>query len=71
MKDINIESTAYQLRRRLLSFPTVISFVVVAFLSIFLVTRLNIDVGSTWGRIQETDPLLYLLAFLIYYIHSR
>lgn len=67
MKDTNIESTAYQLRRRLLSFPTALSFFVVAFLSIFLVTRLNIDLGSTWGRIQETDPLLYLLAFLIYY----
>jgi uncharacterized protein (TIRG00374 family) len=67
MKDINIEPTTYRLRRQLLSFPTVFSFVVVALLCIFLITRFNVDVGSTLGRIQEADPFLYVLAFLIYY----
>ena len=38
-----------------------------AFLLLFLATRLNIDLSSTWDTIRNSNPLLYLLAMLVYY----
>ena len=38
-----------------------------AFLLLFLATRLDIDLTSTWERIRGTNPALYMLALLVYY----
>ena len=55
------------MRKRLFSLPTLISFAVAAFLLLFLATRVDIDLASTWERIRATNPVLYLLALLVYY----
>ena len=38
-----------------------------AFLLLFLATRFEIDFSSTWDTIRHSNPLLYVLALLVYY----
>ena len=55
------------IRRRVLSLPTLIAFcIAVAFLA-FMLTRFDVDLAGTWQRIRGSNPWFYLLAFFINY----
>jgi uncharacterized membrane protein YbhN (UPF0104 family) len=51
--------------RRLVSLPTLLSLALAAGLLALLVTRFNIDLGSTWRHVRDGNPWLYLAALSI------
>ena len=54
-------------RRRYLGLTTVIPFGLAALALVFLVTGFDVDLGGTWARIRESDPLLFGLAIVLHY----
>lgn len=60
-------STPLPLKRRLLEWRTLASFVLALAFIVFLLFRLEVNLGSVWTRIRESNPWLYLLAFIVYY----
>ena len=56
------------LRRRVLSLPTLLSFVVAVAFVVFLATRFDLDWAATWQNLRGMDVRLYLLALLLYYL---
>ena len=56
------------LRRRVLSLPTLLSFVVAAAFVFFLATRFELNWGETWQNLRSMDPRLYALALALYYV---
>ena len=54
-------------RGRVLSLPTLVSFAIAGAFLLFLFTRFNIDLSSTWSSLKSSDPLLFLLAFAVHY----
>ena len=52
---------------RLLSLPTLVSFVVAGAFLLFLVTRFDIDLGSTWRSFKESNLFFFILALFIHY----
>ncbi len=60
-------TTTLSLRRKILSWPTIVSFAVAVALLVFLVTRFSIDLGDTWRTIRHSNLLLYGVAFLVHY----
>src|SRR4051812_39670884 len=55
------------LRRRLLSPHTLISFTVAVAILWFIVRRLQIDPAALWAQIQQANPALLAVAFVIWY----
>ena len=55
------------IRRRALSFPTLVSLALAAAFLIFLLTRFDLDIGATWSQIQGGNPWLVVAAFLVHY----
>ena len=56
------------LRRRFLSLPTLLSFIVAVAFIAFLATRFDLDWDKTWDNVRTMDPGRYLLAFAAYYL---
>jgi len=56
-----------QLRRRILSVPTLVSFLVATVFLIFLLTRLDIDFRELGSLLRQSNPSFYLLAVVVYY----
>ena len=59
---------AISLRRRVLSLPTLLSFVVAAAFVFFLATRFELDWGVTWQNLRSMDLRFYALALALYYV---
>jgi len=55
------------IRRRVLSFPTLVSLSLAAAFLIFLATRFDLDFRATWSHIRDSDPWLVAAAFLVHY----
>jgi uncharacterized protein (TIRG00374 family) len=55
------------LRRRVLSPHTLVSFAVAIAILWFVVRRLDIDPAAIWAQIQQANPLIYAVAFAIWY----
>ncbi len=55
------------IRGRFLSPLTLLSFAVAAAFLAFLVTRLDIDLGTIWESFKESNPFFFILAFIIHY----
>ena len=55
------------LKRRFLSWPTLVSFILVPVLAVLLITRFELDWGSTWDRIRSSNPWWFALAVLVHY----
>ena len=55
------------IRRRVLSFPTLVSLGLAAAFLIFLVTRFDLDFRATWSHIRDSDPWLVAAAFMVHY----
>ncbi len=64
----NNGNESLSLRRRILSPYTLLSFVVAAAFLYFLATRFELDWDQTWTNIREMNPVLYVLALLLYYL---
>ena len=55
------------LRGRFLSPLSLVSFVVAGAFLLFLVTRLDIDLGATWESFKDSNLLLFVLAVAVHY----
>ena len=60
--------TATSIRRRVFSWPTLLSYGVAIALIGFLVLRFDLDWDRTWQSIRSMDPWLYALALAAYYL---
>jgi uncharacterized protein (TIRG00374 family) len=56
------------LRARILRPRTLVSFGIALALLVFFFRRLNIDLGQVWANVQNANPAIYLLAFVVYYL---
>ncbi len=55
------------LKGKAIALPTIVSFAFAALFIVFLLTRFDIDLSSTWKEVREANPGWFILAFLIYY----
>ena len=55
------------LRRRVISLPALVSFLVAGGFLLFLVTRFDIDLDVTWRQVRSADPWLLVAAFAVHY----
>ena len=55
------------LRKRFLSLPTLLSFAFAVGVLFLLVTRFELDWGTTWDNIRSMNPWLYLAGLGVYY----
>ena len=62
------EQGKVSLRRRFFSPPTLISFSIAFAFILLLVTRFELDWGATWGNISQSNPWMYILAIVSYYL---
>jgi uncharacterized membrane protein YbhN (UPF0104 family) len=58
----------FSLGRRSLAIPTVISFTLAVAFIVFMLTRFDIDLSTTWGHIKGSQPGFLVLAFFLYYL---
>lgn len=56
------------LKKRFFNLPTFISFSLALAFLVFIVFRLDIDLANLLSRAKGSNPLLYTLAFLVYYL---
>ena len=54
-------------RRRALSLPAIVSFLVAGGFLLFLVTRFDVDLGVTWEQVRGSNPWLLAAAFVVHY----
>jgi uncharacterized protein (TIRG00374 family) len=66
--DANGGDAPDSLRARIFRPRTLVSFGIAVALLIFFFRRLNIDLGQVWANVQNANPLLYLVAFVVYYL---
>ena len=64
----NTQHEAISLKRRFFSLPTLLFFLIAIALIYFLATRFDLDRDRILENLRTTDPWLYLLAFLAYYL---
>ena len=57
-----------QVLKRILSIPTLISFIIVSGIVVVLVTGFDIDISKVWSIIAQAGPLPFLFAFLTHYL---
>lgn len=55
------------LRRRVISIPALVSFLVAGGFLLFLVTRFDVDLQVTWRQVRSADPWLLVAAFAVHY----
>src|SRR5712692_1523767 len=66
--DVGAEEREVNIARRLMRKETLASFVVAFVILALLLTHLSIDFGDLLTRVQSADPVLYLVAFVVYYL---
>ena len=59
---------AVSLKKRILSVPTLLSFVIATAFMVFLATQFNLDWAATWRNVREMNPWLYMAGFASYYL---
>ena len=64
----NKTSPVATLKRRILSWPTLLFFAVAVAFIYFLATRFDLDWAKTWSNVRDLDPWLYIVAFVMYYL---
>ena len=55
------------LRRRVISLPALVSFLIAGGFLLFLVTRFDVDLGVTWEQVRGANPWLLAAAFAVHY----
>ena len=62
------EGSAQQsILRRFLSVPAIVSLLLAALFLVFIITRFDVDLGTTWDRVKSSNPWYLGLAFLVHY----
>jgi len=56
------------LEKRFFNVQTFISFGIALAILVFLFTRFDIDFNALWNNARRSDPFLYALAFLLFYV---
>tara|TARA_B100000315_G_scaffold240399_1_gene260161 strand:- start:3210 stop:4253 length:1044 start_codon:yes stop_codon:yes gene_type:complete len=59
------EST--NLKRRFFSLPTLVSLAIAGAFLVFVTTRFDVDLGSTWEQVKGSNPWYLALALLVHY----
>ena len=67
-RDNDLDSPSVSLRQRVLSPYTLLSLAIAIAFLFFLAVRFDLDWEQTWNNIKALDPLLYVLALLLYYL---
>ena len=67
-RDNDLDSPSVSLRQRVLSPYTLLSLAIAIAFLYFLAVRFDLDWDQTWSNIKALDPLLYVLALLLYYL---
>ena len=67
-RDNDLDSPSVSLRQRVLSPYTLLSLAIAIAFLYFLAVRFDLDWEQTWNNIKALDPLLYVLALLLYYL---
>ena len=67
-RDNGADTPSVSLRQRVLSPYTLLSLAIAVAFLFFLAVRFDLDWEQTWGNIKALDPLLYVLALLLYYL---
>ena len=67
-RDNDLDSPSVSLRQRILSPYTLLSLAIAIAFLFFLAVRFDLDWEQTWNNIKALDPLLYVLALLLYYL---
>lgn len=62
------EPQAISLRQRFLNLRTLVSFALALAILFFLATRLDLDIGAVVERMSQSNPLLFLGAFVSFYL---
>ena len=65
--DDGAPSAAPSILRRVLSLPAIISVALAALFLVFVITRFDVDLGSTWDRVKGANPWYLVLAFVVHY----
>ena len=47
--------------------PAVVSLVLAALFLVFIITRFDVDLSATWGRVTDSNPWLLALAIIVHY----
>ena len=58
---------AVNIKRRLFSFPTLVSLAVAGAFLTFLVTRFDVDLASVWDQVKDSNPWYLALAVAVHY----
>ena len=61
------ESAPQTIFRRILSLPAIISLVLAGLFLVFIVTRFDVDLSTTWDRVKNSNPWYLGLAFIVHY----
>ena len=67
-RDNGADTPSVSLRQRVLSPYTLLSLAIAVAFLFFLAVRFDLDWEQTWSNIKALDPLLYVLALLLYYL---
>ena len=67
-RDNDLDSPSVSLRQRVFSPYTLLSLAIAIAFLFFLAVRFDLDWEQTWNNIKALDPLLYVLALLLYYL---
>ncbi len=59
---------APNLKRRIFSPATLISFIIAVLLIVFLLRGFDVDLEATWRQVRSADVGFYLIGFFIYYL---
>lgn len=55
------------IKRRVLSFPALVSLALAGVFLAFLVTRFDVNLGDTWNKLKDSNPWLLGSAFVVHY----
>ena len=63
-----LDRNEISIKKKILSFPTLISFLMGGLLIYFLASRFNLDWAQMFSYVKEMNILSYISAFLLYYV---
>lgn len=68
--DISQAGTAQEvsLRKRFFNIKTGTSFAIAFAILFFLFTRLDVNFQAVWENVKRSNPILYMLSFIVYYM---
>lgn len=63
-----VAERGFSLKERFLNIRTLISIAISIAIIVFIFTGFDINLGQVWQQMQQINPALYLLAFIMFYL---